>query len=165
MAIAHAQAKESNGFTQKDFQTIPHEKFPYIYPDVGFGKVQILAETDKGTKVVVVSGEGKGKITTVHQDSGGFLTAEIKEVPLQNNLDSQMTFIYRRLRSITKEKVSELLKNEREVEVLMNNLLTPQELVAFYADHICRDFSVRVAVFEANDINEKLSIIGKSLVH
>lgn len=162
MAIAHAQThNDSEG---KELLAIPHEKFPFIHPEVGFGRVQVLAQTDTGTKVVVVSGDHKGRVTQVHHGSGGFLSVEVEEVPLEQDLEQEMTFLYRRLRSITRDKIKELLKSDREVGVLMDNLQSPHELLAFYTDHVCRDFSVRMKVFEANNINEKLQIIGKSLV-
>lgn len=166
MAIGHAQAEQDLVEREgEDFIKIPHEHFPYICSEVGFGKVHTLAETDKGTKVIVVSGDAKGRIKKVHQSEGGFLSVELEEVPLDHQLDDQMIFMYRRLRSITREKIRAILSNDREVEVLMQNLHTPEELVAFYTDHVCRDFSVRISVFKSNDINEKLHILLNSLVH
>lgn len=161
MAIAHASSVQDEDHTL----TIAHEKFPYINEQVGFGKVQTLAETDAGTKVVVISGQGKGIVKNVHKASGGYLSVEIEEVPTTNDLDPLMTFMFRRLKMITEEKVSELLKNDREVQVLMNNIQRPEELVAFYSDHILRDPKTKLSIFKANDINEKLEIIGQSLLH
>lgn len=161
MAIGHASISQDEEHTL----SIPHEKFPFIHKEVGFGKVQTLAETDAGTKVVVISGQGKGVIKEVHQAYGGFLSVEIEEIPTSNELDSLMTFIYRRLRMIAEEKIKELLNNDREVQVLMNNLKEPEELVAFYSDHLLKDPKAKLAIFKANDINEKLDLIGKSLLH
>lgn len=161
MAIAHASTVQD----EKHPIIIPHEHFPYIHEQVGFGKVQVLAETDAGTKVIVISGSGKGKVKAVHKAAGGFLSVEIEEIKTANELDSLMTFMFRRLKMITEEKVRELLKNDREVQVLMNNLQRPEELVAFYSDHILKDPNIKLAVFHANDINEKLEIIGRSLLH
>ncbi len=144
---------------------IPHEKFPYLYPEVGFGKVQVLAATDAGTKVIVVTGKAKGKVKAVHPAAGGFLSVELEEIPHVSELDSSMEFMYRRLRMITKERVFDLLNSEREVGILMDNLKEPCELIAFYSDHLLKDPTTRMAVFKANNINEKLDLIGKSLLH
>jgi Lon protease-like protein len=161
MAIGNA----SDRFDEDHDLEIPHEKFPYLYPEVGFGKVQVLAATDAGTKVIVVSGQGKGRIKEVHQEAGGFLSVELEEVPTVSELEGQMEFMYRRLCMITRERVFELLGNEREVNVLMDNLQNPPELIAFYSDHLLKDSNVKMAVFKANDINEKLHLIGQSLLH
>lgn len=159
MAIAHAETT-----FKKDFIEIPHESFPFIHSEVGFGKVQTLGTTEAGTKMIVVTGLGKGQITSVSENEGGYLSVSLDLIPYQNILSDEKTFLFRRLRDITREKIYELLKNEREVNVLMDNLKDPGELVAFYADHILKDFQTKLLIFESNNINQKLDIISKDLV-
>ncbi|MEC7276013.1 MAG: LON peptidase substrate-binding domain-containing protein [Bdellovibrionota bacterium] len=159
MALGHACSTPLEGGV-----SIPHETYCEVFCEVGFGTPQVLTTTPQGSQVVVVNGEGKGKLCDLTEDERGFLKAELKEVSYQDQLESEQTFLYRRLKSITKEQVSELLKNDREAEILMSNLNTPNELVAFYSDHLMKSFDHKLSVFKQNDINEKIQLIGQYLV-
>lgn len=159
LAIAHAETHE-----HKDFIKIPHNEFPFVFSEVGFGSVQTLSTTENGAKIIVVTGLGKGKITGVQENEGGYLSVSLEDIPYERDLDVEMTFLYRRLKDITRERINDFLKNEREVSVLMDNLREPQELVAFYTDHILKDFKLKMVIFESNNINEKLKIISEDLV-
>ncbi len=159
MAIGHALPSE-----EERFISIPHEKFPYVFQEVGFGKVTLLAETDAKTKIIIVEGQGKGTISRVIPSNSPYLTVDIDPLPFQNELDGMNTFLYRRLKELTREKVQPLVQNQREVSVIMENLKDPCELVAFYTDHLLKDFDTRLQIFKANDVNEKIEILSNYLV-
>lgn len=142
---------------------IPHEKFKYLYPEVGYGKVQVLGDTAKGTKVIVVQGIGKGLVEGSSITEDGFIQAIIDPLEVNDELDESKTFLYRRLKNLTRERLQELLKNDREVNILMDNLNGPCELVSFYTDHIVREFEHKFQIFKLNDINDKIEFLGQLL--
>ncbi len=159
MAVGHA--------SHESFQNsvvVHHEKFPHVYEEVSFGTPQILTQTAQGSKLIVINALGKGRISQSTLTEDGFNRIELEEVQCCNELDSDNVFLYRRLKSLTRERVEDLLKSKREVELLMDNLERPHELVAFYADHLLKPFDTRLKVFRENDVNTKLRILGQHLV-
>lgn len=160
MAIGHAS---TDGLKEEGIK-VPHECYKEVYREVGIGEPQVLTDTQQGSKIIVVNGLCKGVIDQVDCDPKGFLKVDVQEVSYQDQLETQQTFLYRRLKCLAKERVRELLKNEKEVEILMNNLRSPNELVAFYSDHLMNSFDERLTIFKENDINQKLQLIGQYLV-
>lgn len=160
MAIGHALSENGENCLR-----IPHEKYPYVYDEVGYGTVRVLAKTDANTKIVVIEGEGKAKIQSVCPFEAPFISVKLSPLEMKQDLDPMNTFLYRRMRGLTQDKLKEMVDNEREVHILMDQLQTPKELVAFYTDHLLRDFDTRMKVFSSNDINEKIQILGKAVTH
>lgn len=160
MAIGHALPEGQDSFVE-----IPHEKFPYVYQEVGFGKVSLLAETEAKTKIVIVEGQGKGIISSVYPRENSFTSVDLSPCPFVADLDTEVTFLYRRLRDLTREKVETLVDNDREVQVIMETLSTPSQLVAFYTDHLLKDFQKKMEIFIANDVNQKIKLLSTHLVN
>lgn len=146
------------------FVKIEHESTPYVYPYCGHGAVQLLGETTQGTKIIMVEGAGKARIVQVNF-KGQFNEVVMESVAQESILDESNIFIYRRIRSLTRETLLEKLKREDEVQAIMAHLDDPQSLVAFYSDHILNDFEKRLRVFAANSLSEKLQLLGKFRVH
>lgn len=159
MAIGHALPESRESFVE-----IPHEKFPFVFQEVGFGKVSVLAETEAKTKIIVVEGQGKGKISSIFPRDNSFISVDLEPCPFNGELEMDSLFLYRRLRDLTKEKVRPLVASDREVQVIMDNLKTPSQLVAFYTDHMLQDFETRLKIFLVNDVNEKIKILLNYLV-
>lgn len=159
MAIGHA-----SGEKMEESCEVYHEKFHYVFEEVSFGDPQVLTETAEGSKLIVVNAKGKGRISHCKLHPAGYNEVDLEEVRLSLELSSDKEFLYRRLKTLTREKVGGLLKNEREVDLLMDNLKTPHELVAFYADHILKPFETRLRVFRENDLNQKIKLLGEHLV-
>ena len=143
---------------------IDHESTPFVFQYCGHGSVQILGDTAKGTKLIMVEGVGKGKILDVHYQ-GSFNTVTIESVDQEAELDENNIFIFRRLKSLTKEMLAEKLGRQEEVEAIMSHLEEPQSLVAFYSDHLLQDFEKHLEVFKVNSLHEKLQLLGNYRVH
>jgi len=143
---------------------IEHESTPYVYKFCGHGKVQILGSTPQGAKIIMIEGAGKGEIQEVSY-AGSFNEVQILEVEQEASLSESSTFIYRRLKSLTAEKLLEHLGNKEDVAALMRHLKDPQSLVAFYCDHILQGFQNRLEVFKVDDLEEKLLLLGRFRVH
>ncbi len=139
---------------------IEHESTPFVYKYCGFGKVQILGTTPENTKLILVEGEGKALITNV-SSAHSFNEVDLACVTQETELSESSTFIYRRIRDLTREKLSERLKNESEVTSLMGHIKDPQSLVSFYSDHILEDFEHRLEVFASNNLEEKIALLGR----
>lgn len=162
MAVAHAFKSNEAGL---DLVKIPHDDLPFIYPQVGFGEVHIIGETEQNTFIIMVSGDGKGSVKEVYQKEGElFLTTELETVEQGDKLEQESQFLYRRLRDITRENVQNLLKSDAETDTLMDNLKNPAALIAFYTDHILENFEDKLRVFAENDLNRKLQLLGNYMV-
>lgn len=144
----------------KKVTAIPHESFPFIYSEVGFGRVKVLVETPAKTKIILVEGLGKGRISSHFQNQGNFLTAELYPIDYEDQLHDDFVFLYRRLEELTRDRVKELVKDSREENIIMKSIANPTELVAFYADHLLKDFDLRLEIFSLNDINEKINLLS-----
>jgi len=161
---ADTNTDRSHGYINNDPNTkvtnIPHESLPWIYSEVGFGRVKVLVETPTKTKIVLVEGLGKGRISSQFQTKGNFITAELTPIDYKDQLHDDFIFLYRRLEELTRDQVKELVKDSREEKITMKSIANPTELVAFYADHLLKDFDLRLEIFSLNDINKKINLLS-----
>jgi ATP-dependent Lon protease len=143
---------------------IEHESTPFVYKFCGHGRVQVLGVTPEGNKLIMIEGAGKGEITSV-MSGGNYNEVLLQDVQQDHGLSESSTFVYRRLRRLTEENLLNHLGKKREVSTIMGHLEDPQSLVAFYCDHILKDFNKRLEVFNANTLEEKVLLLGRFLVH
>lgn len=150
--------------SREDVVRIDHESTPYVYRFCGHGRVQVLGVTPEGNKLIMIEGAGKGEITNV-MSGGNYNEVLLEDVEQDYGLSESNTFVYRRLRKLTEESLLEHLGKKSEVSTIMSHLENPQSLIAFYCDHILKDFTKRLEVFNANSLEEKICLLGHYLVH
>lgn len=159
MAIAHASKTHFSSCV-----SIPDSGYPYICSDVGYGKIEILGETSRGL-LIAVNSRGKGHIEHVKGESGPYIKLELNPINLNNQLSDDNSFLYRRIRSLMRDKLQGYLKTEQEVDILLGQLTDPDKLLAFYIDHILQDWSQKYDLFQLDDINLKIQLLGQMIVN
>ncbi len=164
MAIAHASKTEFDSSV-----LIPDSGHPYICSDVGYGRIEILGESNKGL-IIAVNSLGKAHIEDVGKEASPYIEIDLTPIRLNNELNEQSQFLFRRIKSLTREKLSDFLKTKEEVDIVIDQLSSPDRLLAFYIDHILPDWSQKYELFQIDDINLKIQrlgqmIVGKSALH
>ncbi len=158
MAIAHASKTEF-----ADSLNIPDQGYPFICPEVGYGKVEILGESPNGV-LIAVSSMGKAHVDKVESFADPYIKLELTPVDLNNELDPQSEFLYRRIRALAKEKLMCFIKSSEEADAIMAQLQSPPKLLAFYIDHILQGWVKKYELFQIDDINEKIARLGEMIV-
>ena len=162
MYLAPAHALRSPG---KNYIEIEHNQYPYLFPLFGYGKTKIIHKTDEGNLVTVTSGVGKGIVHEVYQEDTPYLKALIEPVEENLSVGLHHDFFLRRLRQLTEERVEDLLENPLEVDVLLNELRSPAQLVSFFNDHLVELWPVKFELFKTLDINERIELLGHYLTN
>ena len=158
MAIAHA--------SKTQFSTsvgIPDEGYPFICQDVGYGEVEVIGESPKGV-LIAVNSQGKAHVTRVEDEANPYIKLELEPINQNYQLQPQSEFLYRRIRSLTRERMQKFLKTDAELEVVMAQLSDPEKLLAFYIDHILQGGGNKYKLFQLDDINDKLAVLGQMIV-
>jgi len=159
MAIAHASKTHF-----KRCISIPDPGYPYICSDVGYGKIEVLAETPRGL-LIAVNSQGKAHVEYVNAIADPYIKLELNPINLNNQLSDDHSFLFRRIRALTRDKLEGHLKTQQEVDILMGQLTGPNKLLAFYIDHILQDWSQKFDLFQLDDINQKIQLLGKMIVN
>lgn len=159
MAIAHASKTHFNHCV-----SIPDSGYPYICSDVGYGKIEVLGETSRGL-LIAVSSQGKAQVKHVDEVADPYIKLELKPINLNDQLSDDYSFLFRRIRALTRDKLEGYLKTEQEVDILMGQLTSPNKLLAFYIDHILQDWSQKYDLFQLDDINQKIQLLAQIIVN
>ncbi|PJB52639.1 MAG: hypothetical protein CO099_11540 [Bdellovibrio sp. CG_4_9_14_3_um_filter_39_7] len=144
-----------------DLIRIPHEKFLYVTPIVGFGQVRHLHTADNGHKLVLIHGQMKGKILDIYSEGTQYLSAEIEVIDEQLELSSMNKFLFRRLHALIEDKVKPMLTETRDRKVLLDSLVHPSEVIAFYSENILNSLEAKLHLLRLNDINDKISFLSE----
>lgn len=143
---------------------VPHEKFFYVSETVGLGPIRLLHTAENGHRLILVNGQMKGKIKNVIESEQGFLVASVEIVPENLVLEPQNKFLFRRLHSLIEDKVKPMLSEERDRKVLMDSLIHPSEVVAFYSENILNSLEAKRYLLELNDVNEKIQFLSELIL-
>lgn len=160
VAPAHALPVASS-----DYMKIPHDQYPYLFPLVGYGCLNILHKNEDGKLIVSCQGEGKGIVQKVFQDESPYLKALVAPIEENKEEDLMHEFFLRRLRQLTAEKLNELLSGPEEAELLLNDLKSSYELVNFFSDHLVDLWPVKFQIFKSLDIDQKIEVLGHYLTN
>ena len=158
MAIAHASKTQFS-----DCLAIPDKGHPYICTEVGYGRVEIIGESPNGV-LIAVSSLGKAEVTKVEELHNPYIKLELEPISLNNKLNPESEFLYRRIRSLARERMMSFLKSCEEADAVMAQLKSPERLLAFYIDHILQGWEKKYELFQIDDINEKIARLGEMIV-
>ncbi|GAB4019078.1 MAG: hypothetical protein Fur0010_20670 [Bdellovibrio sp.] len=143
---------------------VPHEKYFYVHQTVGLGPIRLLHTAENGYRLILITGQMKGKILNVTENNLGFLSAEIEVIQENLKLDGRNTFLFRRLHALIEDKVKPMLTEERDRKVLMDSLIHPSEVVAFYCENILNSMEAKTYLLELDDINEKIQFLAELIL-
>ncbi len=139
--------------------SIPHESLPSVRRVVCMGVPEIIQECSDGSMIIMLQGEGRGKLTKVEESTEPYIICDYEEFCSSNELRPENILLLRRLKTQLEKWVKQKVKLECQKDILNPCITQPCKIVGLYVELMIDSLDVKQEILEMSDINEKIQYI------
>ncbi len=123
----------------------------------GFGLPQIIDRRSNGTLLVFITGEGKMQIDReIKVEESPYLTVEGLLVKENLEISEYLKPKYMTLSTVLAKWVQKNIPEQKQREVFIQSLKTPQEVIGAFAAYLIRDYDLQYEMMEINNSDEQI---------